>query len=106
MPSSSSRLKELRERRKRLSEQRELPPPSASTGSGISSSARLQALAEYDAALAETEAKRKRQAEENKLSALKTDEQDLREKRRERFASMFDDTNQKYESKLVIICQK
>ncbi|CAF5154329.1 unnamed protein product, partial [Rotaria sp. Silwood1] len=53
---------------------------------------------EYDTALAESEAKRKRQAEENRLNTPKTDADELIEKRHEKFKTMFDDAaSQKYE---------
>lgn len=84
-------MQELRERRQRLSEQRDYQPTSTSAGSGAaSSSARLRALAEYDTALAESEVKRQRQAEENRLNTSKNDEQELIGKRREEFKTMFD----------------
>ncbi|CAF4526123.1 unnamed protein product [Rotaria sp. Silwood1] len=98
IPSSSRRVQELRERRKRFSEQRDHPSSSRTRGGSVSSSARLQALAEYDTALAESEAKRKRQAEENRLNTPKTDADELIEKRHEKFKTMFDDAaSQKYE---------
>jgi len=100
-----------------LSEQRECPPSSTFGGGsgGTSSSSRLRALAEYDIALAESEAKRQRQVEENRkqqvgenrqrrveengLNTLKNEET---ERRRENFKTTFDDENQKYGSKLII----
>ena len=101
-PSSSlRRFQVLREHRQRLSEQRDYPLSSASGGSSASS-ARLQALAEFDTTLAESEAKRRRQAEENRLNSLKDDENELLEKRREKFRMMFDDENRKYESKVIL----
>ncbi|CAF0875371.1 unnamed protein product [Rotaria sordida] len=97
IPSSPSRrVQELRERRKRLSEPPDYSNRAGSSGS-ITSSARLQSLAEYDTALAESETKRQRQAEENRLNTLKNDENDLMEKRREKFKTMFDNENQKYD---------
>ena len=101
-PSSSlRRFQVLREHRKRLNEQRDYPLSSTS-GDSSTSSARLQALAEFDTALAESEANRRRQAEENRLNSLKDDENELIEKRRENFRITFDDENRKCESKLMI----
>jgi hypothetical protein len=63
----SRRVQELRERRQNLSEQREY---STSSDSDVQpSAARLRALAEYDAALAESDANRQRQLEDNRLNA-------------------------------------
>jgi hypothetical protein len=60
LPQYSSRIKE---RRKRLSQQYDTPPLSNSA-SNNPSAARLRALAEFDAELAESEAERRRQAKE------------------------------------------
>ncbi len=102
-----------------MSEQRECPPSSTfGGGSGTSSSSRLRALAEYDTALAESETKRQRQVEENRqrqveenrqrqveenrLNTLKNEENQLTERRREKFKTTFDDENRNYGSKLII----
>jgi hypothetical protein len=71
-PQVSSRVHGLRERRQRLSQQHDTPPLSNSDNDGHNpSAARLRALAEYDAELAEYDAKRrlakekKRQEDDN-----------------------------------------
>ncbi len=102
IPSSTRRVQELRERRQRLSEQREYSSGSTS-GGGAPSSSRLRALTEYDTALAESEAKRKRQAEENRLNILKNKEEEgVTERRHEKFKTLFDDENQKFKDNFDI----
>jgi hypothetical protein len=99
-PSSPRRVQELRERRQRLSEQRDYPSSSGLGGSG-SSSSRSRVLAEYDTALAESQAKRQRQTEENRSNVSKSEEKDLTERRQEKYKTMSNDDNQKYESKFI-----
>ena len=91
------RSQELRDRRRHWSEQRDLgsSQPSQRASSVVPSSSRLQALAEYDAAMAESEAKRKREAEENRLNASKNETIDTAERRRERLKTMFEDEQRK-----------
>ena len=85
-----------------MSEQREYAPSATVDRSGTPSSARLRALAEYDTALATSETKRQRQAEENRLNTSKNEEKELTERRRDKFKITFDDEDQKYGSKLII----
>lgn len=44
-------------------------------------------MAEYDTGLAESEAKRQKQAEENRLNARKNEDTDVTERKRERFTA-------------------
>ena len=82
----SRRVQELRERRQNLSEQRDYRSSSPSNAAAPSA-ARLRAMAEYDTGLAESEAKRQKQAEENRLNARKTEDTDVTERKRERFTA-------------------
>jgi len=82
----------MRERRQRLSEQRDYP----SGASGTSSSSRLRALAEYETSLTESNAKRQRQAEENRLNISKSEDIEIPERKREKFRTTFADDEKSY----------
>jgi hypothetical protein len=82
----------MRERRQRLSEQRDYP----SGASGTSSSSRLRALAEYETSLTESNAKRQRQAEENRLNISKSEDVEIPERKREKFRTTFADDEKSY----------
>jgi hypothetical protein len=79
-----------------LSEQRDYPSGSTSGASSAPSSSRLRALAEYDIALAESDAKRQRQTEEHRLNASKNEDREVPERRREKFKISSDDENKLY----------
>lgn len=70
--------------------------PSQRASSVAPSSSRLRALAEYDAAMADSEAKRKRESEENQSNSSKTDDIDtIAERRREKLKTMLEDERRK-----------
>ncbi|CAF3885816.1 unnamed protein product [Rotaria magnacalcarata] len=97
LPTTSRRVQELRERRQRLSEQREFVPSPSGRASSVAASSRLQAVAEYDTALIESETKRKRQAEENRPNTPNNEENDLTTKRREKLKAMLEEESKNYE---------
>lgn len=82
------RSHEFRDRRRHMSEQRD----SGNSSSGGQSASRLRALAEFDEAMAESEAKRQKQAEENRLNR-KNNTEDLEGVERRR-RQITDDSNQ------------
>jgi hypothetical protein len=76
-PSLSIPTRPVREHRQRSSEQHDRSPLGNSNGGAKPSTARLRALAEYEAELAKSDAERRRQAKENRLNVPNDDKIEL-----------------------------